>query len=163
MAGKEVKEVTFRKVGNDSYINQHHACKLGKDKKGCQRTKHMKGLKEFTHHILRVDTRLEMKGLAVYNYLRNILAIHNYLWKPLKHKRYWWKFMDFWLSFMAVVSTFVYLAANDEASKRTIHIVVAILTTLMAETGATRSSNIVLVIAIRSIRLFVGWLIVLEK
>ncbi|KAI3681788.1 hypothetical protein L6452_36593 [Arctium lappa] len=69
------------------------------------------------------------------------------------------QFMDFWLSFMAVVSTFVYLAAIDEASKRTIHTVVAILTALMAETGATRSSNIVLVIAIGSIGLLAGWLI----
>ncbi|GJW72293.1 EGF-like domain-containing protein [Tanacetum coccineum] len=69
------------------------------------------------------------------------------------------KFMDFWLSFMAVVITFMYLAANDEASKRTIHIVVAMLTTLMAETGATRSSNIVLVIAIGEIGLLAGWLI----
>ncbi|KAI3766492.1 hypothetical protein L2E82_16555 [Cichorium intybus] len=67
--------------------------------------------------------------------------------------------MDFWLSFMAVVSTFVYLAAIDEASKRTIHTIVAILTALMAETGATRSSNIVLVIAIGSIALLTGWLI----
>ncbi|GJV97240.1 EGF-like domain-containing protein [Tanacetum coccineum] len=69
------------------------------------------------------------------------------------------QFMDFWLSFMAVVITFVYLAANDEASKRIIHIVVAMLTTVMAETGATRSSNIVLVIAIRAIGLLAGWLI----
>ncbi|GJW56380.1 transmembrane protein-related protein [Tanacetum coccineum] len=69
------------------------------------------------------------------------------------------QFMDFWLSFMAVVSTFVYLAAIDEASKRTIHTVVAILTALMAETGATRSSNIVLVIAIGAIGLLAGWLI----
>ncbi|KAJ9539325.1 hypothetical protein OSB04_032058 [Centaurea solstitialis] len=69
------------------------------------------------------------------------------------------QFMDFWLSFMAVVSTFVYLAAIDEPSKRTIHTIVAILTALMAETGATRSSNIVLVIAIGSIGLLVGWLI----
>ncbi|KAI3749518.1 hypothetical protein L2E82_20132 [Cichorium intybus] len=67
--------------------------------------------------------------------------------------------MDFWLSFMAVVRTFVYLAAIDEASKRTIHTIVAILTALMAETGATRSSNIVLVIAIGSIALLTGWLI----
>lgn len=50
--------------------------------------------------------------------------------------------MDFWLSFMAVVSTFVYLATIDEASKRTIQTVVAILTALMAETGATRYSFI---------------------
>ncbi|KAI3749519.1 hypothetical protein L2E82_20133 [Cichorium intybus] len=67
--------------------------------------------------------------------------------------------MDFWLSFMAVVSTFVYLAAIDEASKRTIHTIVAILTALMAKTGAIRSSNIVLVIAIGSIALLTGWLI----
>ncbi|KAK9076395.1 hypothetical protein SSX86_004729 [Deinandra increscens subsp. villosa] len=69
------------------------------------------------------------------------------------------QFIDFWLSFMAVVSTFVYLAAIDEASKRTIHMVAAILTALMAETGATRSSNIVLVVSIGAIGLLVGWLI----
>lgn len=68
------------------------------------------------------------------------------------------QFMDFWLSFMAVVSTFVYLATIDEASKRTIQTVVAILTALMAETGPTRSSNIVLVIAIGAAGLLVGWL-----
>ncbi|PWA53434.1 transmembrane protein-related protein [Artemisia annua] len=68
-------------------------------------------------------------------------------------------FMDFWLSFMAVVSTFVYLADIDEGSKRTIHTVVAILTALMAEKGATRSSNIVLVIAIGAAGLFIGFMI----
>ncbi|KAL3517189.1 hypothetical protein ACH5RR_024091 [Cinchona calisaya] len=69
------------------------------------------------------------------------------------------QFMDFWLSFMAVVSTFVYLAAIDETSKRTIHTVVAIVTAIMAETGPTRSSNIVLVLAIGTLGLIVGWLI----
>ncbi|XP_076933575.1 uncharacterized protein LOC143599526 [Bidens hawaiensis] len=69
------------------------------------------------------------------------------------------QFMDFWLSFMAVVSTFVYLADIDEGSKRTIHTVVAILTALMAENGPTRSSNIVLVLAIGAAGLFVGFLI----
>ncbi|CAN0884459.1 Transmembrane protein 8B, partial [Linum grandiflorum] len=48
------------------------------------------------------------------------------------------QFMDFWLSFMAVVSTFVYLATIDEVFKRTIHTVVAIVTALMAITKATR-------------------------
>lgn len=69
------------------------------------------------------------------------------------------QFMDFWLSFMAVVSTFVFMAAIDEASKRTIHAAVSILTALMAITGATRSTNIVLVIAIGAAGLLVGWLI----
>lgn len=46
--------------------------------------------------------------------------------------------MDFWLSFMAVVSTFVYLADISDGSKRTIHTVVAIVTALMAEKGPTR-------------------------
>ncbi|KAK9074259.1 hypothetical protein SSX86_006856 [Deinandra increscens subsp. villosa] len=67
------------------------------------------------------------------------------------------QFMDFWLSFMAVVSTFVYLADIDEGSKRTIHTVVAILTALMAENGPTRSSNIILVIAIGAAGLLVGF------
>jgi len=46
--------------------------------------------------------------------------------------------MDFWLSFMAVVGTFVYLSTAGEAVKRTIHTVVAILTALLALTQATR-------------------------
>ncbi|XP_073028873.1 uncharacterized protein [Primulina eburnea] len=69
------------------------------------------------------------------------------------------QFLDFWLSFMAVVSTFVYLSTISEVSKRTIHTVVAILTALMAETGPTRSSNIALVIAIGALGLLVGLLI----
>ncbi|XP_065859655.1 uncharacterized protein [Euphorbia lathyris] len=69
------------------------------------------------------------------------------------------QFMDFWLSFMAVVSTFVYMTAIDEVYKRTIQTVVAILTALMAITKATRSSNIILVMAIGGIGLLVGWLI----
>ncbi|GKU96771.1 hypothetical protein SLEP1_g9966 [Rubroshorea leprosula] len=69
------------------------------------------------------------------------------------------QFMDFWLSFMAVVSTFVYLTTISEVYKRTIYTVVAIFTALMAITNATRSSNIILVVAIGALGLFVGWLI----
>ncbi|KAF9668985.1 hypothetical protein SADUNF_Sadunf14G0060400 [Salix dunnii] len=69
------------------------------------------------------------------------------------------QFMDFWLSFMAVVSTFVYLTTVDEVSKRVIHTVVAILTALMAITKATRSSNIILVMAIGGLGLLIGWLV----
>ncbi|XP_057454664.1 uncharacterized protein LOC130746140 isoform X1 [Lotus japonicus] len=68
------------------------------------------------------------------------------------------QFMDFWLSFMAVVSTFVYLATIGEVYKRAIHTAVAILTALMAATKATRSSNIVLVIVIGALGLLIGWL-----
>ncbi|KAL5572905.1 hypothetical protein UlMin_022502 [Ulmus minor] len=69
------------------------------------------------------------------------------------------QFMDFWLSFMAVASTFIYLATIDEALKRAIHTAVAILTALMAVTKATRSSNIILVIGIGISGLLIGWLI----
>ncbi|KAG2380315.1 uncharacterized protein HKW66_Vig0170940 [Vigna angularis] len=72
-------------------------------------------------------------------------------------------FMDFWLSFMAVVSTFVYLATIDEVYKRAIHTAVAILTALLAATKATRSSNIILVIVIGALGLLVGWLIEISK
>ncbi|CAH9093128.1 unnamed protein product [Cuscuta epithymum] len=72
------------------------------------------------------------------------------------------QFLDFWLSFMAVVSTFVYLATISEISKRTIHTVVAILTALMAETGPTRSSNIIIVVAIGAAGLLIGFLIELS-
>ncbi|KAJ0054471.1 hypothetical protein Pint_00462 [Pistacia integerrima] len=72
------------------------------------------------------------------------------------------QFMDFWLSFMAVVSTFVYLTTVDEALKRTIHTAVAILTALMAITKATRSSNIMLVIAIGILGLLIGWVVELS-
>lgn len=72
------------------------------------------------------------------------------------------QFLDFWLSFMAVVSTFVYLATIEEVHKRAIHTVVAILTALMAITKATRSSNIAIVLAIGTLGLLVGWLIELS-
>ncbi|XP_023513597.1 uncharacterized protein LOC111778156 isoform X1 [Cucurbita pepo subsp. pepo] len=78
-------------------------------------------------------------------------------WCPLSFKVL--QFMDFWLSFMAVVSTFVYLATIDEVYKRVIHTVVAILTALMAITNATRSSNITIVLAIGALGLLIGWLI----
>lgn len=69
------------------------------------------------------------------------------------------QFMDFWLSFMAVVSTFVYLADISEVSKRAIHTVVAIVTALLAKTAPTRSTNIGVVIAIGASGLLIGWLI----
>ncbi|XP_020219034.1 uncharacterized protein LOC109802198 isoform X1 [Cajanus cajan] len=69
------------------------------------------------------------------------------------------QFMDFWLSFMAVISTFLYLATIDEVFKRAIHTAVAILTALMAATKATRASNVVLVIVIGGLGLLIGWLI----
>ncbi|KAK4743990.1 hypothetical protein SAY87_010302 [Trapa incisa] len=69
------------------------------------------------------------------------------------------QFMDFWLSFMAVVSTFVYLTTINEVHKRAIHTTVAIFTALLAITKATRSSNIILVMAIGVLGLLVGWLI----
>ncbi|XP_072955408.1 uncharacterized protein [Typha angustifolia] len=67
------------------------------------------------------------------------------------------QFMDFWLSFMAVVGTFIYMAAISEASKRAIHTGVFILTALLAVTGATRTANIGIVIAIGTVGLLIGW------
>ncbi|XP_042001926.1 uncharacterized protein LOC121751274 [Salvia splendens] len=67
------------------------------------------------------------------------------------------QFLDFWLSFMAVVSTFVYLASISEVSKRTIHTIIAIVTALLAETGPTRSKNIGYVIGLGTLGLLVGW------
>ncbi|KAG0549352.1 hypothetical protein BDA96_01G248300 [Sorghum bicolor] len=69
------------------------------------------------------------------------------------------QFLDFWLSFMAVVGTFIYMATIDEASKRAMHTAVFILTALLAATGATRSANIGIVIAIGSLGLLMGWLL----
>ncbi|CAL5196051.1 unnamed protein product [Lathyrus oleraceus] len=69
------------------------------------------------------------------------------------------QFMDFWLSFMAVISTFVYLATIDEVHKRAIHTAVSIFTALISVTNATRSSNIVYVIVIGALGLLIGWLI----
>ncbi|KAH6779905.1 transmembrane protein-like protein [Perilla frutescens var. hirtella] len=67
------------------------------------------------------------------------------------------QFLDFWLSFMAVVSTFVYLSTISEVSKRTIHTVLAIVTALLAETGPTRPKNIGYVIGLGTLGLLVGW------
>lgn len=69
------------------------------------------------------------------------------------------QFLDFWLSFMAVVGTFIYMATIDEASKRAMHTSVFILTALLAATGATRSANIGIVIAIGFLGLLIGWLL----
>ncbi|KAG2548750.1 hypothetical protein PVAP13_9KG217500 [Panicum virgatum] len=69
------------------------------------------------------------------------------------------QFLDFWLSFMAVVGTFICMATIDEASKRAMHTAVFILTALLAATGATRSANIGIVIAIGSLGLLMGWLL----
>ncbi|CAL0315060.1 unnamed protein product [Lupinus luteus] len=69
------------------------------------------------------------------------------------------QFMDFWLSFMAVISTLVYLTTISEVHKRAIHTAVFILTALLAATKATRSSNIVLVIVFGVVGLLIGWLI----
>uniref|UniRef100_A0A0E0QZR1 EGF-like domain-containing protein n=3 Tax=Oryza TaxID=4527 RepID=A0A0E0QZR1_ORYRU len=69
------------------------------------------------------------------------------------------QFLDFWLSFMAVVGTFIYMATIDETSKRAMHTAVFILTALLAATGATRSANIGIVIAIGSLGLLIGWLL----
>ncbi|CAN8286173.1 unnamed protein product [Cochlearia groenlandica] len=69
------------------------------------------------------------------------------------------QFMDFWLSFMAVIGTFVYLSTADESFKRTIHTVVAILTALLALTKATRAANIIIVLAIGSVGLLIGFLV----
>ncbi|KAL6128677.1 hypothetical protein ACLB2K_072032 [Fragaria x ananassa] len=69
------------------------------------------------------------------------------------------QFMDFWLSFMAIVSTFVYLATMDEAYKRPVLTAVSIFTALMAVTKATRTSNIVIVMSVGISALVLGWLI----
>lgn len=78
-------------------------------------------------------------------------------WCPLEFNTL--QFMDFWLSFMAIVSTFVYLATMDEGLKKAVLTAVAILTALMAVTKATRPSNIVIVMAIGISALVIGWLI----
>ncbi|XVF52935.1 hypothetical protein PTKIN_Ptkin05aG0057900 [Pterospermum kingtungense] len=78
----------------------------------------------------------------------------------------WWcalpfsvlQFMDFWLSFMAVVSVFVYLVIISEAAKRTVHTIVAITTALIAASNPTRAINIVLVVAATFLALLVGCL-----
>nr|POE52556.1 hypothetical protein CFP56_51691 [Quercus suber] len=69
------------------------------------------------------------------------------------------QFMDFWLSFLAVVSTFVYLTIFSETAKRTIHTAAAIITALLAERGATRSNNIIIVLSIGALAFLIGWLI----
>ncbi|XWS49975.1 hypothetical protein CRYUN_Cryun12cG0048600 [Craigia yunnanensis] len=76
----------------------------------------------------------------------------------------WWcalpfsvlQFMDFWLSFMAAVSVFVYLVIISEAAKRTVHTIVAITTALLAASDPNRATNIVLVVAAAFLALLVG-------
>ena len=60
---------------------------------------------------------------------------------------------------MAVVGTFIYMATIKEASKRAMHTGVFILTAILAATGATRSANIGIVVAIGSFGLLIGWIL----
>ncbi|XP_056687367.1 uncharacterized protein [Spinacia oleracea] len=69
------------------------------------------------------------------------------------------QFMDFWLSFVAVISTFIYMASISEAMKRAILSVVWILTALMALHDATSSRNINFVIVIGAACLLIAWLV----
>ncbi|KAK6935415.1 NGX6/PGAP6/MYMK [Dillenia turbinata] len=69
------------------------------------------------------------------------------------------RFMDFWLSFVAVVCLFLYLTALHEAVKSAMTAVVFITTALMYLTGPTRSTNIVAVLGIGALGLLLGWFI----
>ncbi|XP_021754198.1 uncharacterized protein LOC110719550 isoform X1 [Chenopodium quinoa] len=69
------------------------------------------------------------------------------------------QFMDFWLSFVAVISTFIYMVSVSEALKRGILSVVWILIALMALSDATSSRNIKFVIIIGVACLLITWLV----
>ncbi|EXB37320.1 hypothetical protein L484_024246 [Morus notabilis] len=49
--------------------------------------------------------------------------------------------MDFWLSFLAVMNTFVYLTNVNESIKSTIHTIAAIITALLAVRLSCNLSN----------------------
>lgn len=69
------------------------------------------------------------------------------------------QFMDFWLSFMAVVATFIYMASMDDKTKVAVHTSTAIITALIAVNGPTRSINIILILIIGALGLLFGWII----
>ncbi|KAH9324591.1 hypothetical protein KI387_004769, partial [Taxus chinensis] len=69
------------------------------------------------------------------------------------------QFMDFWLSFMAVVATFIYMASVDDKTKVAVHTSTAIITALIAVNGPTRSINIILVVVIGILGLLFGWMV----
>lgn len=73
------------------------------------------------------------------------------------------QFMDFWLSFMAVVATFIYMSAMDEKPKLAAHASTAIITALIAVNGPTRSINIILVVIIGISGLLFGWIVELYR
>ncbi|PIA49271.1 hypothetical protein AQUCO_01300253v1 [Aquilegia coerulea] len=83
-------------------------------------------------------------------------ACDGHIWCALSHSDL--QFMDFWLSFVVVLCTCVYLANIDEDWKVVLLFVVTIVTALMAKVEPTRSSNIVLVIAIGAVILVIGGL-----
>ncbi|GLJ42213.1 hypothetical protein SUGI_0873920 [Cryptomeria japonica] len=69
------------------------------------------------------------------------------------------QFMDFWLSFMAVVATFIYMASMDDKTKVAVHTSTAIITALIAVNGPTRSINIILIVIIGTLGLLFGWIV----
>ncbi|XP_059658383.1 uncharacterized protein LOC132304660 [Cornus florida] len=69
------------------------------------------------------------------------------------------QFTDFWISFLAVVSTFLYLPTIGNIAKWTILSIAGMITAFMAAVEPTRSINIVIVLALGALVLVVGWLI----
>lgn len=77
-------------------------------------------------------------------------------WCPLSYSVL--QFLDFWLSFMAVGSTFIYLTTTSENTKKFFLTGFSILTALLAVNGATNSANIIAIMSIGAVFLLFGWL-----
>ncbi|CAI9094119.1 OLC1v1029804C4 [Oldenlandia corymbosa var. corymbosa] len=67
------------------------------------------------------------------------------------------QFMDFWLSFVAVLTTFLYLAFVSEVVRRPIHTLSFIVTALLSLNGVTNYKNIPLVVALGAFVMLCAW------
>ncbi|CAL1375286.1 unnamed protein product [Linum trigynum] len=69
------------------------------------------------------------------------------------------QFLDFWLSFMAIISTFLYIPTIADPVRGSIRVIAAIITATLTVIGPTRSVNVAATFALGALCLLLGWLI----
>lgn len=67
------------------------------------------------------------------------------------------QFLDFWLSFLSVVATFIHMAAFLGSSKAAMHVGGAIFTAVIAKENATSAANVIIVMCIGAAGLLLGF------
>ncbi|CAI0417201.1 unnamed protein product, partial [Linum tenue] len=69
------------------------------------------------------------------------------------------QFLDFWLSFMAIITTFLFIPTIADPVRGSIRVIAVIITATLTVIGPTRSVNVAATFALGALCLLLGWLI----